>query len=341
MNKKRMILSAAFVVILILGLFCYNRQNTYKFTRILLGTVVNITIISGSEAKALKASDQAFMEIERIENLMSPYRDGDIKNINTNAYIKAVKVTEETLNLMLHAQEISGLTNGSFDITFAAISKLWNFKGKNFIPPEKKLLNKLLPGFNYKNISIATTAKTVKFKNRYTKIGLGGIAKGYAIKKGVLAIKDNGIDNAILEAGGDVQVLGDKFGKLWKIGLRHPRNDDLVLSILLKDEDSIASSGDYERYVIYKGKRYHHILDSNTGFPAYTFASVSVISKDPVDADAYATALFVMGKESAVNFLKERQDLKAIFIDSEMHLSASSELKEQVNVFGNEEIEWF
>lgn len=341
MNKRRLIFPTLFLIVFILILFCHKKQSIYKYSRMLIGTVINITIISDSELKASKASEQAFMEIERIENLMSPYKDGDISNINTNSFIKPVKITAETFNLIEDAIKISRLTEGSFDITFAAISKLWNYKDENFVLPDRKQLKKLLPGFNYKNIILKKSGKTVKFRNKYTKIGLGGIAKGYTIKRGILSMKDSGINNAILEAGGDVQVLGDKFNKSWLIGLRHPRNDELVLSISLKDMDSIASSGDYERFAMYKGERYHHILDSGTGFPARTFASVSVISKDPVDADAYATALFVMGREKAVRFLKSRDDLKAIFIDLNMHLSASSELKDAVNVFGKEEIEWF
>lgn len=342
MNKKSIIIAAIIIIFALSLTICHKKPSIYRYSRILLGTVINITIISDSEDKAVKTSEQAFMEIERIENLMSPYRTtADIYKLNKYAYKRSVKVSEETFSLIKKSYEISEITNGSYDITFASLSHIWNFKKKDFSPPSEYIVNKLLPSFDYHNLILDPVNSAVEFRKKATKIGLGGIAKGYAIKKGIHVIRKAGIKNAILEAGGDVQVLGDKYNQDWKIGLRHPRKDDLILSIGLKDMDSIATSGDYERFRMYRGKRYHHILNPKTGFPAETFSSVSVISKDPTDADIFATAFFVMGKVRAIEFLKQRKDLTAIFVDLNLECSASGELKGRINLFNNYNIKWF
>ncbi len=342
MNKRRIIIPALFLIIVILFFIFYRKPSVYRYTRSQLGTVINITIIAYSEDKAAKTSQKAFTEIERIENLMSPYRvNSDIYKINNNAYNETVKVSEESFNLIRKSYKVAELTNGSFDITFASLSQVWDFNKDNFTPPSEPVIRKLLPDLGYKNLVLDPANYTVRFRKKGTKIGLGGIAKGYAIKRGIQVIRNAGIENAILEAGGDVQVIGDKFNQKWRIGLRHPRTDDLILAIELDDMDSIATSGDYERFRMYNGIRYHHILNPKTGFPAKTFSSVSVISKDPTDADIFATAFFVMGKNKAVDLLKQRKDLKAIFVDLDLKCSASRELKDKITSFNNYVIEWF
>ncbi len=319
----------------------------YKYTGSQLGTVINITIISESESDAIKASEQAFNEIERIENEMSPYRKGsDVYNINNYAFKNPVKISKETFDIIKKSAEMSNITDGGFDITFATISHLWNFNKDGFAPPSREAVIKLLPYLNYKLLQLDPDNLTVKIGNEKTKIGLGAIAKGYAVKMGIIAMKNVGIKNAIMEAGGDLQVAGNKynehwFTEQWKIGLRHPRNDKLILSLNLSDMDSVVTSGDYERFAMHDSVRYHHIMDPKTGFPAKTFASVTVLSKDPVDADAFATAFFVMGKEKTKQLLKKKTDLKAIFIDLDLKISASRELKDKISLLEDIDIEWF
>ena len=172
------------------------------------------------------------------------------------------------------------------------------------------------------------------------KIGLGGIAKGYAVKRGIDILRKRGIRSAIVEEGGDLQVMGMKQGKRWVTGLRHPREQSLVLALKLDDGDSIATSGDYERFAMYKGRRYHHIMDPRTGFPASGFSSVSVVSSDPVVSDSYATAIFVMGPEQALEFLKKREDLEVILIDRKMNIIISKSLKKDITLFTDREICW-
>lgn len=332
------------IISIIPAFFLFNsckKPAVYHYQKMQLGTIINLTIISGSAEKALNTSQKVFDEIGRVESLMSPYRKtSDVFRINNSAYMNPVKISDEVFSLIEQSINISALTGGAFDITFASGSHLWKFNNDNFRPPAPGAVREYLPFINYRNINLDPVKKTVSWKFKEIKTGLGGIAKGYAVKRGIetaMAIENQGI---ILEAGGDLQVAGGKFGSPWQVGLTHPREKSILLSIELYDMDSVATSGDYERYAFYNNKRYHHIIDPKTGYPAETFASVSVISKDAVKSDAYATALFVMGLEKAKELLKKDRGLLVIFIDLNMKVYASAGLKERIFPMRDILIEW-
>ena len=334
-------------ILLLLTAFCVlftgcNENRTFTQSRFLMGTLVTITLQHTSSEKANAAFDSAFDEIARIEKLMSPYNHhSDIYRANHSGS-DPVKISDETFALIKEALRISGKTEGTFDITYASIADLWNYRKDNFSPPSKTIINSRMRAFNYRNIILNTGNKTIALKNN-AQIGLGGIAKGYAIKKAVYTLKQKNIPGGIVEAGGDLQVIGTKQGKPWKIGIQHPRKkNDLAATLKLHDEDSVATSGDYQRFRMHKGKRYHHIIDPGTGFPSRSgLISVSVIAKDPVLADAWATALFVMGAEKGINLLKKNPHIKAVFITSEFTMMTSHELKERLHVFDIEHVKWF
>jgi len=329
------------LLILISVLFSCKKLSVYKFSTFLMGTIVNLTIVVNSGTEAQKLSEGVFSEVRRIEGLMSPYNpDSDIFRVNCFAWKRPVKISEETLNLIQSSIDLSSQTDGSFDITFASLSGIWNFN-ESFKPPSRGILSKYLPFVNYKFIEINLNDSCVRLSRKGTKIGLGGIAKGHAINRGLMYLKDMGVKSAIVEAGGDLQVLGGKFGKHWQVGLVHPRSKEIFLVLLLHDMDSIATSGDYERFVMYKKKRYHHLINPETGFPAQTFASMSIISDDAVLSDSMATALFVMGEKRSRKFLSQNRGVLSIMIDKEMKVSASKELKERIFSQDKIEIKWF
>jgi len=317
-------------------------EKIFTQSRFLLGTLVTITLQQTSSEKANAAFDTAFDEIARIEKLMSPYNtNSDIHRLNHSGS-DPVKISDETFALICEALLVSRKTGGNFDITYASIADLWNYKKDNFSPPSRTIIDSRMRSFNYRNIILNTEKKTITLKNN-AQIGLGGIAKGYAIKKAVHTLKQKNIIGGIVEAGGDIQVIGTKLGKTWKIGIQHPRKkNDLAATLSLHDDDSVATSGDYQRFRMHNGKRYHHIIDPGTGFPSRSgLISVSVITKDPVLADAWATALFVMGAEKGSNLLKKNPHIQAVFITSELTMIASHELKERVHVFDIEHVKWF
>jgi len=335
-------------ILLLLTAFCVlftgcNENRIFTQSRFLMGTLVTITLQHKSSDKANAAFDSAFNEIARIEKLMSPYNPhSDIFRANHSGS-DPVKISNETFTLIREALRVSDKTGGTFDITYSSIADLWNYRSDNFSPPSRTIVNSRKKAFNYSNIILNTENQTITLKNN-AKIGLGGIGKGYAIKKAVLKLKEKNIPGGIVEAGGDIQVIGAKLGKPWKIGIQHPRKkNDLAATLALHDDDdSVATSGDYQRFRIHNGTRYHHIVDPGTGFPSRSgLISVSVVTNDPVLADAWATALFIMGAEKGSNLLKKNPHIQAIFITSEFTMFASRELKKQLHVFDIEHVKWF
>ncbi len=308
------------------------KSSVHKVSRTMMGTIINLTVISDTEAAA-GATEAAFNEIKRIDELMSSYKAGsDVSRINRFASKRAVKVNRETYLMIKRSLEISDHTEGAFDITFKSISHLWNYKSENFIPPSQNTIMKYKYLVNYKNIILFPDMPGIRFRNEGMKIGLGGIAKGYAIQMALKALKEKGVKAGIVDAGGDLQVFGTKFGDPWKTGLMHPRKRSLYLILNLDDMEAIATSGDYERVAVYRGERYHHIIDPRTGFPTETFSSVSVISKDPVISDSYATSIFVMGLGKAKEFLEKHKEIAVIMIDFDNNAYISRALQKKIEV---------
>ncbi len=328
-------------VALTLAMFAGCRaQITHYTSRMYLGTIVNITIVADSHEHAARAAEAAFAEIGRIEALMSPRStSGDVYRINQYASRKSVAVSDETFELLLRAKEVWGKSSGAFDITFASIASFWNLTDSTFKPPTASLLKQHLGKVDSAKMILNRKKKTVKFSLPGMKIGLGGIAKGYAIMRAIEVLRAQGIQHAIVEAGGDLMVIGDNNGRPWRVGLRNPRKDDILAVLSLRSGETVATSGDYERLAMYQGRRYHHILDPKTGFPANRCISVSVLCDDPVKADAYATAFFVMGKEQAFP-LANKENVQAIVIEPYMNIYVSESLKEKIHIFGKQEVVW-
>ncbi len=333
---------ALVIVLLVSGIIACKRPAVHSVGRPLIGTLVTLTVLAESHEKAIIASEAAFSEIARIEALMSPVIGGsDIARINKSASGASVIISPETFALISQSKEIWRETGGAFDITFASMSGLWNFSRVPFVPPGPALLNSMKHLVNMANVELDGKKKTVSLKKPGMKTGLGAIAKGYAIRRAMEVLRRYGIENAMVDAGGDLQVIGSKNGEVWMAGLIHPRTKRIIIGIKMRDGEAVATSGDYERYAMYRGVRYHHIIDPSTGEPARHFASVSVIGRDPVEADAFATAIFVMGMEKARELLARRSGLSAILIDADMKVWASRRLAEDLVVLGDVEITWF
>lgn len=326
------------LIVTILLVSCDGNLN--RIGRQQLGTLVNVTFIGDAEA-APGTARAVFDEIERIESLMSPHRPGsDLDRLNRGGVRGAVVVSAETYDLIAKSVAVSGETGGCFDITVAALDALWDYRSKRFNPPPRSAVAMLLPVVNSKYITFYPERKGIAYARSGMRIGLGAIAKGYAVERGIIALKEKGVRHGIVEAGGDLQVIGSKFGRPWITGLRHPRKDTLLATMNLEDMDAVATSGDYERFVMHNGVRYHHIIDPRTGYPANTFASVTVISKNPVLSDAYATALFVMGLDAARGFLKRHGEIDVILADKNVNLYVSKRLKDRISLLDQTKVEW-
>lgn len=319
-----------------------RKGELLTFNRPMLGTMITITMVADSREAGVRASEEAFGEISRIEALMSPRQsESDVARLNRDGGRAPVAVSNETFALIEKSIEVSRRTDGAFDISFASIARLWDLGAPDFRPPGRPEIGRLLPLVDYRKLLLYPDSHRVSFALPGMKVGLGGIAKGYAIGRAVAALGRRGVRASIVDAGGDLQVTGDKFGEPWRVGLMHPRKKEIILAIAALDGDSLVTSGDYERFAIYQGERYHHILDPKTGFPARGLSSATVVCSDPVLADAYATALFVMGGVRAREFAREHAQIRAILIDQNLHIAASKELKGRITPLGNEEVEWF
>ncbi|MFC1670106.1 FAD:protein FMN transferase [Spirochaetota bacterium] len=336
MNIK---LLSFFIAITIAFSSC-KKEPFNKISKPLIGTMINLTI--GAEAKKSRAVSKAvFDEIARIESLMSPFKkSSDIYRVNRYAYKMPVTITPETFSIIEQSKRISQESGGAFDISFASLSHLWNYRSKSFKPPSKKSVLQHLPLVNYRNIKLSPEKMSVSFHKSGMKIGLGGIAKGHAIKRGIEIMKQMGISSGIVDAGGDLQVLGTKSGKNWRTGLVHPRKKTLLLALDLVDMDAIATSGDYERFAVYKNRKYHHIIDPSTGYPTRTFSSVTVISKNAIISDSYATVIFILGKKRSLSFLKKHGDLSVVLIDLDFNIYISRSLKNRIQLLEDLKVHW-
>ncbi len=295
-----------------------HKLSSYKKSKALLDTFVTITVVADSKDAADAAIDNAFDVIEKFGNLINFYSDSsELSAINRNAGIREVKVSPETLDIIEKAVYISEKSGGAFDPTIGPVIKLWDFLDK--IKPTDAEIRKKLPLVNYKNIVIDRDKSTVLLKKKDMLLDLGGIAKGYAADLAVQALKQKGINAGLVAIAGDIKSFGlrpDK--KPWVVGIKNPRqknNDDEIIARINLSGTAISSSGDYERYFIINGQRFHHLLTPKTGHPANTCQSVTVIAEQGAMADAFSTALFILGPEKGLRLAKEI-GLDAMIIDS-------------------------
>lgn len=279
----------------------------YEDNRVLLGTFVKVTSFSPQAGKIV------FDEIARIEGSLSKYDpQSEVYRLNKSG---ALRVSAETYAIIKKAKEFWQESNGAFDITVGPLVDLWGFTDKEFtVPPEEKIKNALLLVGSEK-IVLNESDTVVEFKLSGMKIDLGGIAKGYALDCAVRRLKEKGITSCLIEVGGQIYCLGDNAGKPWRIGIRNPRHASIAGQLLLKDR-SVSTSGDYEQFFIEANKRFSHIINPLSGYPARSgVISVTVIAEDGVTADALSTAIFVLGKEKGEALVKRFPGVEARIIE--------------------------
>ncbi len=297
-----------------------------------MDTFVTITVVSNSKDSAEKAIDTAFSEIENLEKLSNFFSsESEVSRINKNAGISGVRVSPDILDMLNKAIMVSEKTEGAFDVTIGPVITLYDFHKK--IKPEESAVKKNLSLVNYRELIIDRNKSTAFLKKRGMLIDLGGIAKGYAADKAVEALKRNGINSGLVSVAGDIKAFGLKpDGKPWKIGIRNPRakgkEDDIMATIELKDM-AISTSGDYERFFILDGKRYHHMLSPKTGYPAEGCQSVSVITKEGAFTDAFATGIFILGPEKGIKVL-EKMGFDGIIVDSQGKVHTTPNIRGKV-----------
>ncbi|NQU50183.1 MAG: FAD:protein FMN transferase [Planctomycetes bacterium] len=284
-------------------------------TRVLsvMGTELSITASHESQQVVQTALDAAIAEIQRVEDLATDWRDSPLMTLNRAKGDGPHAVPPELAQLIEKALLCSELTSGAFDSTFRAVGSLWDFKAKPPRVPSQELVNQTLQKVGYQKVSVDVDAATVT-RPEGLWIGLGGIAKGYGVDRAMAVLMEHGIENGIVNAGGDLKALGKNGSELWTIAIRHPRDQQRIIAVLPISNTCVVTSGDYERFFEYNGKRYHHILDPRTGFPSTGAISSTVIAPDAATADALATALCVLPPKAGIELIEQLARVEAMIV---------------------------
>ena len=290
----------------------------YKKNLKLMGNRFEISILANEENFANANIELAVAEISRIEKLLTTFSNDSVTfQINENAGIQPTVVPKEVFDLIFRCQMISKMTQGAFDISYGSIDKkFWNFDLNMTSLPDKDLAKKAVELINYENIILNETDKTVFLKNKGMRIGFGGIGKGYAAECAKIILQQNGIESGIVNAAGDLTAWGyQENGEAWTIGIADPNKKESVFSTFNITNTSVATSGNYEKFVIIDGKKYSHTIDPKTGYPISGIKSVTIIAENAEIADALATPVTVMGIEVGLNFINQIPNIGCIIID--------------------------
>jgi thiamine biosynthesis lipoprotein len=294
-----------------------------------MGNRFEFTVIAENKEIGNQAIEQAITEVKRIEELLSTFKTSSQANeINDQAGIKPVKVDREVLQLISRANKISAITDGAFDITYGSIDKsLWNFDLKMTNLPDQETALKTVDLINYHHVLINDEECTVMLKNKGMRIGFGGIGKGYAADKAKQILQNLGIKSGIVNAAGDLITWGEQLnGSAWTIGIADPEQSSRPFSSLNISNMAIATSGNYEKFVIIDSKRYSHTIDPKTGLPVSGIKSVSIICPSAELADALATPVVVMGVKVGLNLINQLKHVECVIIDDHDKLYTSKNI---------------
>ncbi len=300
----------------------------YRLEEPLMGTEVSVELWHEDRAHAAAAAAAVIAEYHRINVLMSTYReDSEISRLNREAGSAPSVVGAELFDLVARSLDLARLSKGCFDITFDGIGQLYDLRAG--IAPSSQDVRERLPLVDWRAVELDAGRRAIRFRRPGMRINLGGIAKGYAVERGAAILRERGIRHAMLNAGGDSRVIGDRRGEPWIIGIRDPRTQDGVIARLPLVDEAISTAGDYERYFDRPdGERVHHILDPATGLPSKGMRSVTVIGPDATLTDGLDTAMFVMGVREGMAMLSRLPGYEAVMVDGDGRLWYSPGLQD-------------
>ncbi|MFT5435100.1 MAG: thiamine biosynthesis lipoprotein [Myxococcota bacterium] len=302
-----------------------GRVEPVSRRKVLMGTDVHFLVLAPQTARLESTLDAAIVEIERVEAMFSTWRpETPLSQLNARAG-ETVALPDEALALIEQGLDMCQKTGGKFDVTFKGAARLWDFKAPAATPPTPTAAKAAMSQVDCTRVVVDRQAGTARLPKGMA-LGLGGIAKGYAVDRAAKVITDAGYRNFIVNAGGDLLARGTYEGRLWQVGVRHPRKEGKNLARLPISGYAVATSGDYQRYFEHDGRRYHHILDPDTGYPATGCQSVTIIAKQAAMADALATGVFVMGPAAGLKLVNGLDGVEAMIVDAAGNLHTSSGL---------------
>jgi thiamine biosynthesis lipoprotein len=295
----------------------------------LMGNRFELSVVADNEEWADEKIEAGINEIQRIERLLTTFSDDSETNrVNRNAGIMPVKVSTETLNLIERSIRISEITQGAFDITYGAIDKrLWNFDQDMTSLPDSETAKKMVRLINFRNIELDKEKSTVYLKEKGMRIGFGGIGKGYAAERAKQVMIQQGAKSGVVNASGDLSAWGlQPDGKEWTVGIVNPNLKQEVFSYMTITNMAVATSGNYEKYVMIGGKKYSHTIDPRTGLPVSGIKSVTIITTNAEIADAMATPVMIMGIATGLDMINQMKNIEAVIIDDNDRLYTSKNI---------------
>jgi thiamine biosynthesis lipoprotein len=282
----------------------------------IMGTRIVVELWATDRAQGEAAIEAVLAEMRRVDQAMSTYKStSELSQVNARAAQEPVRISSELFDLLSASLEYSRITEGAFDITYASVGYLYDFR--KHVRPDERQIADALPGINYRHIKLDRSNQTVRFARPGVRIDLGGIGKGHAVDRGIAVLQARGIDRALVTAGGDSRIIGDRFGKPWVVGIRHPDRKDEVIARIPLEDAALSTSGDYERYFDENGVRYHHIIDPKTGHSASKVRSATIIGPTATRTDGLSKTAFVLGPEKAIEIYNRLEDIDAVLVTPE------------------------
>ncbi|MDL2142618.1 FAD:protein FMN transferase [Flavobacterium tructae] len=329
MSIKKSVFTFYMFLLLILGGLTSNAQVLRKRTTLLMGGRFDISIVAKDSLTAEQNIDVVIAEITRIENLISDWKsDSQVSEVNQNAGIRPVKVDREVFELTQRALQFSEATKGGFDISFAAMDRIWKFDGSMTEMPSAEAIKKSVEKVSYKNIILDSVQSTVFLKLKGMKIGFGALGEGYATDKCRNIMLAKGIKAGIVNGSGDMTAWGRQpNGKDWNIGMTNPFHPDTLFAVVPLNNGAVTTSGSYEKFVVFNGKRYSHIINPATGYPATGLCSVSVFGPNAETANGLSTSLMVLGQKAGLLLLKKYPNYSCVMITDNGKLIKSANFK--------------
>jgi FAD:protein FMN transferase len=279
----------------------------------IMGTNIDVELWHDDAAKGNAAIDAVMDEMRRIDQLMSHYKpQSELSQINARAFKEPVVVDKELFDLIKTSLHFSQITEGAFDITYASVGYLYDYR--KHVKPTEQQIQKALPSVNFHNLLLDEKTHSVRFEHEGMRIDLGGIAKGYAVDRGIGILQARGVQHAVVTAGGDTRIIGDRFGRPWIVGIRHPDDKNKVITRIPLVDTAMSTSGDYERFFDENGVRYHHIIDPKTGHSASKVRSATILGPTAMQTDGLSKTAFVLGADKALEIIERLPDFDAIFV---------------------------
>jgi len=303
--------------------------SVFKKACKLMGNRFELTVVSDNEKWAFDKIEAGIGEIQRIERLLTTFSDDSETNqVNQNAGISPVKVSAETFNLVERSLRISQVTQGAFDITYGSIDKrLWNFDQHMTALPDQETAKKMVRLINYQNVILDREKSTVFLREKGMRIGFGGIGKGYAAERAKQVMKEQGVQSGVVNASGDLTAWGlQPNGKQWTVGIANPDATHEVFSYMSITDMAVATSGNYEKFVMIDGKKYSHTINPRTGLPVTGIKSVTIITTNAEIADAMATPVMIMGIKTGLDMIDQIKNIEAVIIDDNDRMYTSKNI---------------